>query len=146
MAVSDKSSATSEQLHFTTNYFENSSTEQIANDLQSLKGFGPWTTSMFLMFALERLDVFEIGDLGIRRGFSYYIKERPDLVSEVSQLFNDGVLQRTANGRKKKFSDKYVTDFDLVEAIADQFKPYRTLFMLILWRISDTSVEAMGKR
>lgn len=33
-----------------------------------MKGIGPWTAEMVMMFALNRLDIFSIGDLGLRRG------------------------------------------------------------------------------
>lgn len=38
--------------------------------LLNLKGVGPWTAEMFLMFAYKRLDVFSIGDIALRRAIS----------------------------------------------------------------------------
>ncbi|MDG2171619.1 MAG: hypothetical protein P8L38_02495 [Gammaproteobacteria bacterium] len=38
--------------------------------LSSLKGVGPWTSEMFLMFAYKRLDIFSIGDIALRRAVS----------------------------------------------------------------------------
>tara|TARA_X000000368_G_scaffold410293_1_gene393543 strand:+ start:3462 stop:4076 length:615 start_codon:yes stop_codon:yes gene_type:complete len=38
--------------------------------LLDLKGVGPWTAEMFLMFAYKRLDVFSIGDIALRRAIS----------------------------------------------------------------------------
>lgn len=43
--------------------------ETIAKQLTSLWGIGPWTVDMFLMFQLGRLDIWPIGDLGVRRGW-----------------------------------------------------------------------------
>jgi DNA-3-methyladenine glycosylase II len=43
--------------------FEN---EQILEHLVNVRGVGPWTAHMFLMFALVRPDVWPIDDLGIR--------------------------------------------------------------------------------
>lgn len=40
---------------------------QISRDLQQIKGVGPWTAQMFLMFTLQRPDVFAEGDLGIQK-------------------------------------------------------------------------------
>jgi DNA-3-methyladenine glycosylase II len=37
---------------------------------QILKGVGPWTSEMFLMFAYKRLDIFSIGDIALRRAIS----------------------------------------------------------------------------
>jgi len=38
--------------------------------LSGLKGVGPWTSEMFLMFAYKRLDIFSIGDIALRRAVS----------------------------------------------------------------------------
>lgn len=38
-------------------------------ELTKLKGIGPWTAEMFLMFTLGRPDVFSYLDLGLLRGF-----------------------------------------------------------------------------
>ena len=38
--------------------------------LTSYKGIGPWTSQMFLMFALKRLDIFSISDIALRRAIS----------------------------------------------------------------------------
>ncbi len=44
------------------------SNEDIIEKLTSIKGVGEWTVQMLLMFALFRLDVFPIKDLGIQKG------------------------------------------------------------------------------
>lgn len=36
--------------------------------LTSVKGIGPWTAEMFLMFTIGREDLFSHGDLGLRKG------------------------------------------------------------------------------
>jgi len=41
--------------------------EEIAEILQRIRGIGPWTAQMFLMFTLRRPDVFASGDLGIQK-------------------------------------------------------------------------------
>ena len=38
-----------------------------AEALRGIKGFGPWSVEMFLIFALGRDDVFSVGDAGLRR-------------------------------------------------------------------------------
>lgn len=40
---------------------------EISQDLIRIKGIGPWTAQMFLMFTLQRPDVFAEGDLGIQK-------------------------------------------------------------------------------
>lgn len=42
---------------------------EIARQLSSLWGIGPWTVDMFMMFQLGRLDIWPTGDLGVRRGW-----------------------------------------------------------------------------
>lgn len=38
--------------------------------LTRVRGVGPWTAHMFLMFGLQRLDVWPTGDYGVRAGFA----------------------------------------------------------------------------
>ncbi len=40
--------------------------ENVIKELTRVKGIGPWTAEMFLIFALERQDVFSYGDLGLK--------------------------------------------------------------------------------
>lgn len=42
--------------------------EAIVEALTAVRGIGPWTARMFLMFRLGRLDVFAPDDLGLREG------------------------------------------------------------------------------
>jgi DNA-3-methyladenine glycosylase II len=41
----------------------------IVERLSSVRGIGPWTAEMFLMFQLGRPDVWPVGDLGVRNGY-----------------------------------------------------------------------------
>lgn len=43
--------------------------EEIKEHLIQIKGVGPWTADMFLIFALARPNVLPVGDLGIIKGF-----------------------------------------------------------------------------
>jgi DNA-3-methyladenine glycosylase II len=43
--------------------------EQITARLSAVRGIGPWTADMFLMFQLRRLDIWPTGDFGVRRGY-----------------------------------------------------------------------------
>lgn len=40
--------------------------EEVITELIKLKGIGRWTAEMFLIFNLKRVDVFSMGDLGLR--------------------------------------------------------------------------------
>jgi len=42
---------------------------EVVARLTTVRGIGKWTTEMFLMFQLRRLDVWPTGDLGVRKGF-----------------------------------------------------------------------------
>jgi len=45
------------------------SDEEIVTRLSSVRGIGEWTSQMFLLFRLRRLDVWPTGDLGVRKGY-----------------------------------------------------------------------------
>jgi DNA-3-methyladenine glycosylase II len=45
------------------------SDDEIIARLSTVLGIGTWTAEMFLMFQLERLDVWPTGDLGVRKGY-----------------------------------------------------------------------------
>ena len=45
------------------------SNQEISAELTSIWGIGRWTSEMFLMFHLGRLDVWPVGDLAMRRGW-----------------------------------------------------------------------------
>lgn len=45
------------------------SDEEVVARLSAVRGIGPWTAEMFLIFQLRRLDVWPVGDFGVRRGY-----------------------------------------------------------------------------
>jgi len=45
------------------------SDEEIIASLSTVRGIGPWTAQMFLIFRLRRLDVWPVGDFGVRQGY-----------------------------------------------------------------------------
>jgi DNA-3-methyladenine glycosylase II len=45
------------------------SDEDVTERLSTVRGIGPWTADMFLIFRLRRLDVWPTGDFGVRRGY-----------------------------------------------------------------------------
>lgn len=55
--------------------FPDMSDEEIARALVAVKGIGPWTAEMFLMFTMNRPDIFSYGDLGLKNA----IKKWPGL-------------------------------------------------------------------
>ena len=92
------------------------SEEQIRSALLKIKGIGPWSCDMFLIFYLERPDIFPIGDLGVRKG--------------VAKLFT-----LRGNGRKGMLCPK--KDFDLMEQVMQPYRPYRSLATYYMWKIAD---------
>ena len=80
----------------------------IIEALTSIKGIGPWTAEMFLIFALNRPDVLPVGDLGVKVGIRahYGLPELP----------------------------KPATCIEL----AAPWRPFRTVAMWYLWRGIDT--------
>lgn len=40
--------------------------ETVTKNLTMVKGIGPWSAEMFLMFSLGRVDIFSIGDMGLK--------------------------------------------------------------------------------
>jgi DNA-3-methyladenine glycosylase II len=43
---------------------------EIVTRLSAVYGIGRWSAEMFLMFHLRRLDIWPVGDLGVRHGFA----------------------------------------------------------------------------
>jgi len=54
---------------------ENADDATIRDTLVALKGIGPWTAEMFMIFGLGHLDVWSPGDLGLRRAVEHYFGE-----------------------------------------------------------------------
>jgi DNA-3-methyladenine glycosylase II len=45
------------------------SDEEVTGRLSTVRGIGPWTAQMFLIFRLRRLDIWPTGDFGVRQGY-----------------------------------------------------------------------------
>lgn len=61
--------------------------EEVMAELIKIKGIGPWTVEMILIFTLGREDIFSIGDLGLRNAVAkHYNVDREDLekIKEIS--------------------------------------------------------------
>jgi 3-methyladenine DNA glycosylase/8-oxoguanine DNA glycosylase len=50
--------------------------EEIVTRLTAVRGIGPWTVEMLLIFKLGRPDVLPLGDLGVRKGFAQTLRMR----------------------------------------------------------------------
>ena len=80
----------------------------ITEQLLTVRGIGPWSVEMFLMFSLGRPDIFSYGDLGLQKSIQnlYGLKQKP----------TEQKLDR----------------------ITKRWSPYKTYAAQILWRHVDT--------
>lgn len=81
--------------------------EILHEQLTSLWGIGPWTVHMFMMFQLGRLDVWPVGDLGVRRGWEKIHRMRTEI--------QEGALMKRG----------------------ERFTPYRSVVAWYCWRALD---------
>ena len=44
---------------------------QVMEQLVELRGVGPWTAEMFMIFSLGRIDIFSPLDVGLQRGMRF---------------------------------------------------------------------------
>ena len=61
------------------------SNDEVGNVLKEVKGIGQWTVDMFLIFSLNRPDVFPLNDLGIQKGLMLLLG-RKKILSQESML------------------------------------------------------------
>lgn len=77
--------------------------DEIVVRLTTVRGIGRWTAEMFLLFELERPDVWPVDDLGVRNGWR--------LIHDDAALLKPRAL----------------------EAEGDRFRPYRSVVALLCW-------------
>jgi DNA-3-methyladenine glycosylase II len=78
--------------------------EEVISTLQQMKGIGRWTAEMFLIFCLGREDVLPVTDLGIRKAM------------------------------QKLYSLPELPKPPAMSAIAEPWKPYRSITIWYLWK------------
>ena len=83
--------------------------EEVIRILDEVKGIGPWTAHMFLLFTLGRSDVLPVDDLGIQDSLRkvYALRKRPNR--------------------------------ERIEELAKDWHPYCSIASLYLWRTKDTA-------
>jgi len=84
------------------------SDDQIVGELTAVWGIGRWTAEMFLIFQLGRLDVWPVGDYGVRKGYA------------------------TMHGLAE------IPTARELEALGDPYRPYRSVAAWYCWRAADT--------
>ena len=92
--------------------FRTKNDEEIISELTKVKGIGLWTSQMFLMFTLGRLDVLPYLDLGLRKSIMrfYSLKEMPGK-EEIERM-----------------------------AVKNSWAPYRSIASWYLWKGLDTDI------
>tara|TARA_B100000073_G_scaffold70286_1_gene52034 strand:+ start:80 stop:718 length:639 start_codon:yes stop_codon:yes gene_type:complete len=85
------------------NNLSNLSDDDIIKILTSIKGVGPWTAEMFLIFTLKRPNVLPLTDLGIQKGFKIF------------------------------FSMNEMPSIKFMENESRKWEPYKTIVSLYLW-------------
>jgi len=85
------------------NKFSNSHEDEIRVELKKIKGIGDWTVDVYLMHALQRTDLFPLGDIALVNS-----------LKEIKQLH--------AHTTKEKMLK-----------ISEPWRPYRTIASMILW-------------
>jgi DNA-3-methyladenine glycosylase II len=63
---------------YSVDYFAGMDDDAVRAELTGITGVGQWTANMQLLFSLGRQDVFPVGDLGVRKGFSNVVGEGYD--------------------------------------------------------------------
>lgn len=82
--------------------------DEVAAMLLPVRGIGPWSVHMFLMFALARPDVLPVGDLGIRKGMQQH------------------------------FGLRKLPDADRMTRLAAPWRPYRSVAAWYMWRLLES--------
>jgi DNA-3-methyladenine glycosylase II len=97
---------------------------KIVERLTAVRGIGPWTVEMFLIFRMGRPDVFPITDYGVRKGYALTFlrcpKTRP---LEAADLPEPEVLAK----RGKRWA------------------PFRSVASWYLWRACDLAKPSAGR-
>ncbi len=62
------------------------SDKETYEQLLKVKGIGPWTAEMFMIFTLHRPDVFSVGDLGLRTAVSKLYKVKKDDFKRIEKI------------------------------------------------------------
>jgi DNA-3-methyladenine glycosylase II len=62
------------------------SDEEVIASLSTVRGIGPWSAQMFLIFRLRRLDIWPVGDFGVRQGYGLAWKVPAPTARELEPL------------------------------------------------------------
>lgn len=69
--------------------------EEVIEELTKVKGIGPWTSEMFLMFTLGRENVFSFGDLGLKKGIEKLYKLKSPTQKQIEKIIKPWTPYKT---------------------------------------------------
>ena len=69
--------------------WENMNDEEVSNKLCEIKGIGPWTADMFLIFRLGRTNVLPLGDIGLVNAINLHYNNKEKLSKEELLKFKE---------------------------------------------------------
>ncbi|MDP3510397.1 MAG: DNA-3-methyladenine glycosylase [Candidatus Melainabacteria bacterium] len=110
MALQDLALKTLEGVVPEIDEMHNLSDEELLERLTAVRGIGPWTVQMLLMFRLGRLDVLPSTDYGVRKGYAL-----------------------TYYGKNRAQSEDLPKPSEIAER-AERWRPYRSAASWYLWR------------
>ncbi len=97
------------------------SDEEIIEHLTQVRGIGPWTVEMLLIFRLGRPDVLPVSDYGVRKGFALTYRRIP---------------------KNKPFSNDLLPKPEEMLRRAEKWRPWRSVASWYLWRACDLAGKA----
>ena len=62
--------------------WEDMNDEEVSNELCKIKGIGPWTADMFLIFRLGRTNILPLGDIGLINAINLHYNNKEKLSKE----------------------------------------------------------------
>ncbi|MBV8675109.1 MAG: DNA-3-methyladenine glycosylase 2 family protein [Acidobacteriaceae bacterium] len=94
---------------------------EIIERLTKVRGIGPWTVEMLLIFRLGRPDVLPLTDYGVRKGFALTFKRLPK-----SKPFDSSMLAKPQEMIRR----------------GERWRPWRSVASWYLWRACDLAGKA----
>ena len=69
--------------------WEDMNDEEVSNELCKIKGIGPWTADMFLIFRLGRTNILPLGDIGLVNAINLHYNNKEKLSKEELMKFKE---------------------------------------------------------
>ena len=96
--------------------FSSATDDEVRHELKKIKGIGDWTADVYLMHALQRTDLFPLGDIALVNSLKEVKQLHPNITKEKMLL------------------------------VAEPWRPYRTIAAMILWHayIKKRNIKLQG--